>query len=116
MIPDLIATVIAIALVCTAVVDRPLLDSQHWLLVVAGFVLAALGVIANRSDYLKWPGAATAASGVAIVILIVSGLSSASSETMFWIVFWSGNIAGVVSLWSALYRETRTAVEATEPS
>ena len=116
MIPDLIATLIAIALVCTAVLDRPLLDSQHWLLVIAGFALAVLGVIAHRLDYLKWPGVAIAASGMAIVILIVSGLSSASSEMMFWVVFWSGNIVGVMSVWSALYRGPRTSAEAPEPS
>ena len=35
MIPDLISTLIAIVLVCTAVLDQPLLDSQHGLLLVA---------------------------------------------------------------------------------
>ncbi len=114
MIPDLISTLIAIVLVCVAVLDKPLLDSQHGLLLVAGIALAVLGAIANRVDYLKWPGVAVAGAGVAIVVLIASGLSSASSETAFWVVFWSGNIAGVVSLWSALYRGTD--VRATQSS
>ncbi len=104
MVPDLISTLIAIVLVCVAVLDKPLLDSQHTLLVIAGVALVVLGAIANRVDYLKWPGVSIAAAGVGIVVLIVSGISSASSETSFWVVFWSGNIAGLMSLWSAFYR------------
>ncbi len=111
MIPDLISTLIAIMLVCMAVLDKPLLNSQPGLLVTAGVALAVLGVIANRADYLKWPGVTVAAAGVAIIVLIASGLSSASSETAFWVVFWSGNIAGLVSLWSALYRGPRALSE-----
>jgi len=106
MIPDLISTLIAIVLVCVAVLDKPLLDSQPGLLLVAGIALAVLGAVANRVDYLKWPGVAVAGAGVAIAVLIASGLSSASSEAAFWVVFWSGSIAGVLSLWSALYRGT----------
>jgi len=108
MIPDLISTLIAIVLVCTVVLDQPLLAARHGLLLVAGVALLVLGAIANRADYLKWPGLAVAAAGFAILFLIVSGLSSASSETAFWVVFWSGCIAGLMSLWSALYRGPKT--------
>ena len=111
MMPDLISTLIAIMLVCTAVLDKPLLDSQHGLLVIAGIALAVLGAIANRVDYLKWPGITVAAAGVAILVLIASGLSSASSESAFWVVFWSGNIAGLMSLWSAFYRGPKASSE-----
>ncbi len=114
MVPDLISTLIAIVLVCVAVLDKPLLDSQHALLVIAGVALAVLGAIANRVDYLKWPGVAIAAAGVGIVLLIASGLSSASSETAFWVVFWCGNIAGLMSLWSAFYRGPRAPSEKVE--
>jgi len=111
MVPDLISTLIAIVLVCVAVLDRPLLDSQHALLVIAAIALAILGAIANRVDYLKWPGVTIAAVGLAMVVLIVSGISSASSETSFWVVFWCGNIAGLMSLWSAFYRGPRASAE-----
>ena len=114
MIPDLVSALIAIVLVCAAVLDQPLLDSQHGLLLVAGIALAVLGALANRVDYLKWPGAAVAAAGVAILILVASGLSSASSETTFWVVFWSANIAGLMALWSALYRGPRTSSDTGE--
>ena len=114
MIPDLLSTLIAIVLVCMAVLDKPLLDSHHGLLLVAGIALAVLGTIANRADYLKWPGVTVAAAGVAILLLIASGLSSASSETTFWVVFWSGNIAGMMSLWSVFYRGPRASAETVE--
>lgn len=107
MIPDLISTLIAIVLVCAAVLDEPRLDSLHGFLFAAGIALAVLGVIANRVDYLKWPGITIAAAGIAVLSLIASGLSSASSETTFWVAFWSGSIAGLMSLWSALYRGPR---------
>ena len=73
-----------------------------------------LGTIAKRTDYLKWPGVTVAAAGVAILLLIASGLSSASSETTFWVVFWSGNIAAMMSLWSVFYRGSRAPSEAVE--
>jgi hypothetical protein len=114
MVPDLLSTLIAIVLVCVAVLDKPLLDSQHGLLVIAGIALAVLGAVANRVDYLKWPGVTVAAAGVAMVVLIASGLSSASSETAFWVVFWCGNIAGLMSLWSAFYRGPRELPERAE--
>lgn len=115
MIPDLISTLIAIVLVCTAILDKPLLESQHGLLIIAGIALAVLGAIANRADYLKWPGVTVAASGLAIIMLIASGIASASSETAFWVVFWSGNIAGLMSLWSAFYRGPRASTETPAP-
>ncbi len=114
MIPDLISTLIAIVLVCVTVLDQPLLDSQRGPLLVAGIALLVLGAIANRVDYLKWPGVTVAAAGVAILVLTASGLSSASSETAFWVVFWSGNIAGLMSLWSALYRGPRASLDTAE--
>ena len=65
MVPDLLSTLIAIVLVCVAVLDQPLLDSQPGFLLVAGIALAVLGAVANRVDYLKWPGVAVAGAGVA---------------------------------------------------
>ena len=114
MMADLVSALIAIVLVCVTVLDQPLLDARNGFLLVAGIALAVLGVIANRVDYLKWPGVAIAAAGVAILILIASRLSSASSETAFWVVFWSGNIAGLMSLWSALYRGPRASSDTAE--
>jgi hypothetical protein len=111
MLPDLLSTLIALVLVCTAVLNRPVLESHPWLLVVSGVALVALGVWAWRVDYLKWPGVTVIVAGSAIAILVLSQLSANSSETAFWVVFWSANAAGLVSLWSALYRAPGGAIE-----
>jgi hypothetical protein len=111
MLPDLLSTLIALALVCTAVLDGQMLESHGLILALSGVVLAALGIWAWRVDYLKWPGFTVIVAGSAIVILVLSQLSANSSETAFWVVFWSANAAGLVSLWSALYRAPRGANE-----
>ncbi|HUO06483.1 MAG TPA: hypothetical protein VMU16_14890 [Candidatus Binataceae bacterium] len=80
------------------------------MLTASGAVLAALGFWACRADYLKWPGATVVSAGIAIVLLVLSGLAARSSEWLFWVVFWSGNAAGVTSLWSALYRGPKDSI------
>jgi amino acid permease len=107
MLPDLLSTIIALALVCSAVLDASILETHGAILAVCGIAMAALGFWANRVDYLKWAGLTVIGAGAAILILFVSGLSAASPESAFWVVFWAGNIAGLVSLWSALYRGPR---------
>lgn len=104
MIQDLLSTLIAILLVYFAVLDVGALEAHPWLLALCGAAFGALGFWAIRVDYLKWPGATAVIAGIAILLLVLSGLATTSSEWAFWIVFWSGNVVGVVSLWSVLYR------------
>jgi len=93
------------------VLDGQALESHGWLLALSGVALAVLGICAYRVDYLKWPGVTVIVAGGAIVILVLSRLSAHSSETAFWVVFWSANAAGLVSLWSALYRAPHSVSE-----
>jgi hypothetical protein len=104
MLPDLLSTLLALTLVCSAVLDASILESHGAIFALCGIAMAALGIWANRVDYLKWAGVTVIVAGAAILILFASRLSAASPETAFWVVFWSGNVAGLVSLWSALYR------------
>ena len=110
MIQDLLGTLIAICLVCIAVLDPGILKAHGAILAASGVALAALGVWAGRADYLKWPGTTVATVGVAILLLVLSGLAAHSSQWLFWVVFWSGNAAGVTSLWSALYRGPKDSI------
>ncbi len=103
MLPDVLNTVIAIGLVCCAVLDLDAIRAHGLLLALAGGAMAALGVWATRSDYLKWPGATSALAGFALLAMVVAGFAS-SAEVSFWVALWSGTAAGIVSLWSALYR------------
>ena len=104
MVPNLVNTLIALCLVCSAVLDAGVLQAHAWIPALGGGALVVLGFWANRIDYLKWAGVTAILTGAAILLLIVSGLAAESSEATFWTIFWSANAAGVVSLWSALYR------------
>ncbi len=111
MLPDLLSTLLALALVCSAVLDQAMLETHGAILAVCGIAMAALGIWANRVDYLKLAGMTVIVAGAAILLLFVSRLSAVSPETFFWVVFWSGNLAGLVLLWSALYRGPREATD-----
>lgn len=104
MVPNLVNTLIALCLVCSAVLDAGVLQAHAWIPTLGGAALVVLGFWANRLDYLKWAGVTAILAGAVMVLVIVSGLAAKSSETAFWTIFWSANAAGVVSLWSALYR------------
>ena len=104
MAPNLLSALIAIYLVCSAVLDGATLEAHSWVPWLAGVALVVTGYWANRVDYLKWAGITVILAGAAILLLMVTGIAGRSSETAFWVTFWSGNAAGVVSLWSALYR------------
>jgi hypothetical protein len=107
MLPDLLSTLIGLCLVCIAVLDADLLYAHGTALGVAGAVLIALGIWAKRADYLKWPGVTVIVAGVVLLAAAASGLAAQSHPVTFWLAFWSGNAAGVVSLWSTLYRGPR---------
>lgn len=78
---------------------------------LSGALLVTLGIWAYRVNYLKWPSATTIVAGGAIVILVLSQWRASSSETAFWVIFWSANAGGLVSLWSALYSAPHVATE-----
>ena len=113
MLPDLLSTIIALCLVSFAVLDLNALTVHGAIVALGAVAFVALGAWATRLDYLKWPGATVVVAGVVILLLVLSGLARASSEWAFWVVFWSANAAGVVSLWSVFYRGPR---ESSHPS
>ena len=104
MVPNLLSTILALCLVCSAVLDGAMLEAHSWLPALGGAAFIVLGFWASRVDYLRWAGVTVMLAGAAILLLVLSGLAARSSETAFWVVFWSANAVGVVSLWSALYR------------
>ena len=89
MVPDLLSTIIALSLVCIAVLEPSLFDGNVALLGIAGALLVALGVWANRVDYLKWPGATVAVAGLALLAAVILGRASHSPQTTFWVIFWA---------------------------
>ena len=104
MVASLLNTLLGLWLVYAAVLDLALLEGSAWPLALAALALVALGLWAYSSDYLKWPGITNAVVGVVLLVLLLSGARVLSHALTFWAAFWSGNIAGVLSLWSVLYR------------
>lgn len=104
MLPDVLNTVIAIGLVCCAVLDLDFVQAHGLWLALVGGAMTALGFLAYRADYLKWAGATSALAGIAVVAIVVTGFDSSSPNVVFWVALWAGTAAGIVSLWSALYR------------
>ncbi len=63
MLPDLLSTLLALALVCSAVLDQAMLETHGAILAVCGIAMAALGIWANRVDYLKLAGMTVIVAG-----------------------------------------------------
>jgi hypothetical membrane protein len=104
MIPNLLNTVLGIALVyCAILVSAPLHDNA-WPLLAAGVGIIALALWARRNDKVKWFNLANAVLGAALVLLgIARALTPVHLLVMFWWVFWVGVIVAVLAFWSALY-------------
>jgi len=104
MIPSLLEGLLGLWLVWVAVLDPALVDSHSWVIALSAIALLLLGLAAFRTDYLKWPAVTDVVVGLVLLILYF-GTSIVSSGTLtFWMLFWSGCIAGIVSLWSVFYR------------
>ncbi len=111
MIPNLLNTVLGIALVyCAILVPGPLHDSA-WLLMAAGVGTIALALWARRNDKVKWFNLVNVVLGAALVLLgIARVLTPVHPLVMFWWVFWVGVIVAVLAFWSALYTRDSSAI------
>lgn len=104
MIPSLLAALLGLSLVWVAVLDPAVVDLHGWIVALSAVVLLALGFAALRVDYLKWPAVTDVVFGAILLILFFATAIVPSSLLTFWALFWSGCVAGVVSLWSVFYR------------
>lgn len=104
MIPNLLNTVLGIALAyCAILVPGPLHDNA-WPLMAAGVGIVALALWARRSDRVKWFNLVNLVLGAALMLLgIARVLTPVHPLVMFWWVFWVGVIVAVLAFWSALY-------------
>jgi hypothetical protein len=101
---SLLNTLLGLWLVYAAVLDPAALHNRAWPLAASAAALLVLGFWAYRADYLKWPGISDVVVGLLLLVLLLSRAFGTSDVLVFWVVFWSGCIAGVVSLWSVFYR------------
>jgi hypothetical protein len=110
MIPNILNTLLGIALVYCAILVPDLMNNTAWLLMAAGVGIIALGLWARHSDKLKWFNLANAVLGATLMLLgIVRTLIVVHPLVMFWWVFWVGIIVAVLAFWSALYTRDASA-------
>jgi hypothetical protein len=114
MLASALNALLGLWLVYAAILDPALLRSGPWTLGISAAALLLLGVWAYRSDYLKWPGIAVIVIGIGLLAMVLSGARSISWQLTFWVTFWCGVVAGVLSLWSVFYRGESP--QAAEPS
>ena len=110
MIPNILNTLLGIALVYCAILAPGPLHNTAWLLMAAGAGIIALGLWARSGDRLKWFNLVNMVLGAALLVLGIAGtLTAVHPLVMFWWVFWVGILVAVLAFWSALYTRDRSA-------
>jgi len=104
MIPNLINTIIGIWLVYLAVLNPARLGDGGKIVCAAGIAVLILGFLARASDHAKWFSSTNISLGVILLLTAASQLVLPSEAITFWMVFWVGLGAAMVSLWAVLYR------------
>lgn len=104
MIPNILNTLLGLALVYCAILAPGPLHDTAWLLMAGGAGIIALGLWARSGDRLKWFNLVNIILGAALLVLgIAHTLTAVHPLVMFWWVFWVGIIVSVLAFWSALY-------------
>jgi len=108
MTPNILNTLLGLALVYCAILAPGPLHASIWLLGVAGVVIVALGLWARDGDRLKWFSGVSIVLGIALALLAMAGsMVVVPTVVLFWWVFWVGIVVAVMALWSLLYAKQR---------
>jgi hypothetical protein len=110
MIPNLLNTILGIALVYCAILAPGALTGSVWPLFGTGIGIVVLALWARLGDRLKWFNVVNPVLGAALVVLgFLGSVTPIHPLVMFWWVFWAGIIVAVLAFWSALYTRDATA-------
>ena len=110
MIPNVLNTIVGIALVYCAILAPGPLHNTAWLLLGGGIGIIVLALWARIGDKLKWFNLVNVILGAALAFLgIARTLIAVHPLVMFWWVFWVGIIVAVLAFWSALYSHDSSA-------
>ena len=109
MIPNLLNTLLGIALVYCAILAPDLVKGAASL-PAAGIGIIVLGLWARPGDKIKWFNRVNTILGAALVLLAIGrALTEVHPLVMFWWVFWVGIIVAVLAFWSVLYSRDASA-------
>ncbi|MBZ0223035.1 MAG: hypothetical protein IT467_06780 [Dokdonella sp.] len=105
MIPGILNTLLSFALVYFSILNLPMLKENPWYIVIAGVLIIVLALWSRAGDLLKWFSTVTILLGAMLAAFGIWNLTSPFADLfVFWFVFWTGALVGVIALWDALYR------------
>ena len=111
MIPNILNTIVGVAVVYCAILAPQFLHDTAWHLAIGGVGIIILGLSARMNDRVKWFNLVNVVLGAALVLLgVTRTLMPVHDLVMFWWAFWVGTIVAVLALWSALYTRDRAAL------
>ncbi len=110
MVPSLLEGLLGLWLVWIAVLDPALEVAHGSAVVVPCLAMIVLGVWTFRIDYLKWPSVTDIVLGATLGTLFIVDRIMGVDALTFWFLVWGGCVAGIVSLWSAFYRQGPEAI------
>lgn len=111
MIPNIINTLVGLALACATVLYPRWIEQQYLPMLIFAAVILVMAIWARRSDHDRWFSTVNIVMAILLAILALLPLPTLP-DLAFWGGFWIGIIVPVVALWAALYRqEARPAAE-----
>lgn len=106
MIPGYLNSLLGLVLIYLSVLRLPLLESQSWLIPLAGVVIVVLALWSRAGDLMKWFSTVNVLLGLMLIAFgIWHWLDPFADLFVFWFVFWTGVLVGVVAFWGGLYRQ-----------
>jgi len=103
MIPNIINTLVGLALACLTVLEPRWVERQYLPLLVFAAVILVMALWARRSDPARWFSGVNMVMAILLAILALLPLPTLPNLA-FWGEFWIGIIVPVVALWAVLYR------------
>jgi hypothetical protein len=106
VIPNLINTVVGLALVYATVLHPTWIEAGYGPFAVFAIVILVMALWARRSDSLRWFSNVNIVCAIALGILSLLPLASSPNlaNLAFWGGLWVGVLVPTFALWSALYR------------
>ena len=105
MIPGYLNSLLAIVLVYMSVLKLPMLESHTLGIVIAGVAIIVLAVWSRAGDAMKWFSTVNILLGLMLLAFGIWEWTSPFAHLfVFWFVFWTGALVGVLALWAAVYR------------
>jgi len=103
MIPNIINTIVGLALAWVVVLHPTWAEQRYVPLGVFGLVIFAMALWARYSDARRWFSTVNMVLGIALGMLSLLPLAT-MPLLAFWGGFWIGSLVPTIALWAVIYR------------